>query len=558
MIQALLLTAFSISAPAFEHESTEQLITKGRALLAEGRPAEAQAVFETAEAQDGATLRTRMWTLRSWLPQGRVNDALDQIDKLDRAGTKGPEMEYLYGMAFAFKAKGYVEERVNGGVIDMAFTDAVTFLEKAVKADPVRFADAFAPLAESAWYARNLPLARTAADKACEVAPTDPEAFLLLGRVAIAQFVAASGVEAEKVAAEKHWDAACAANLRAATLLATRATPTTKARSAVPHVELARAFGWKKKGDEAAREYGLALGFDPSAVDFMEVKGALEGAQFLAALEAGARNYVRNWGVDDPGDATIQWWLGYAQLDQKQYEAAEATFTATVKKRPDYLNSWFYIAQARYQQRKYAEAIEALRTNFTTDPVDLVRSIDANRAYNVPILDYLIGWCASKQRNVDAAFLSEIEVALAPEHAPYWNNLGLFYRDAGDQLVRSKKDEDKARAKELWEKALVAYERAVTLSPEDPNYLNDLAVVLDYNLNRDLERAKGLYEKALARATAELARQDLAPEDREIRKIAARDSKNNLEKLVLRLEEEKKRKEQGEKRPEPPPEKKQQ
>ncbi|MDZ4772728.1 MAG: tetratricopeptide repeat protein [Planctomycetota bacterium] len=539
MFTKLLLLVLPLFAVHAHAETVDELVAKGRALLAEGKAADAQIAFETAEKQDGATLKTRMWTLRSWLPQGRVNDALDAIDKLDHAGAKGPDMEYLYGMAFAFKAKGYIQERAPGGVVDMAFIDAVNYLEKATKADPVRFADAFGPLAESAWYARNLPLARSAADKACALAPNDPETHLMLGQVAMAQFVAANQIEAEKPAAEKHWEAACSANLRAANLLSTIATPAAKARSAAPHLELARAFGWKQKPEEAAREYALALGFDPLVVDFNEIKGALDGAQFVTTLQAGAANFTQNWGPDDPGDGSILWWLGFAQFEQKQYAPAEEAFQAALKERPDFYNSWFYTALARFHQQKFAEAIEALAKNFTDNPVDLVRSIDSNRGYNIPILDALIGWSANKQRNLDAALLSEIQTAVVPEHAPYWNNVGLFNRDAGDALAKSKKEEDRARAKELWEKALVAYEKALSLSPDDPNYLNDLAVVLDYNLKRDLPRAKALYEKALLRATEQLARKDLTADMRGFLEIAARDSRNNVERLTRILEKEK-------------------
>src|SRR4029453_19123516 len=121
----------------------------------------------------------------------------------------------------------------------------------------------------------------------------------------------------------------------------------------------------------------------------------------------------------------------------------------------------------------------------------------------------------------------------------YWNNLGLFYRDAGDAINRRAKAEDKAKAKELWEKALVAYERALALAPDDPNYMNDLAVVLDYNLDRELERAKALYEKARVRAEEELKRKDLTQELRGVRETALKDSTDNLEKLTRRMEREK-------------------
>jgi tetratricopeptide (TPR) repeat protein len=545
------LHAVPVHAAAEDTRSVDQLIAQGRALLAEGKAVEAEAVFQTAEKADGSTIKTRMWTLRSWLPQGRVNDTLDAIDKLDRAGAKGPDMDYLYGMAWAFKAKGYIAERAPGSIIDMSFTDAVTNLEKATKADPARFYDAFAMLAESAWYARNLPLARTAADKACEVQPKDPESHLILGQVAMAQFVAANADPAQKPVADKHWDTAFAANTRAVTLLAALGTPAAKARSAAAHVELARAYGWKQKPEDAAREYGLALGFDPGAVDFNEVRGALDGAQFVSALQAGVQNFTATWGAEDKGDALLSWWLGYAQFLQKQYADAEKTFLATLAKRPDFYNSWYYLALARYHQQKYPESIEAFMQNFKADPADLVRSIEQDKENTMFIIGYLGGVCFNKGKHEDGAVLAEIQVAVEPANGQYWNNVGLFYRDAGDVLVKSKKEEERARAPGLWEKALVAYEKSVSLAPDDPNYLNDLAVVLDYNLKRDLPRAKALYEKAIACANAELAKKDLTPDVRELRQMAARDAKNNLDRLVRRMEREAKEKEkEKEKEPE--------
>jgi tetratricopeptide (TPR) repeat protein len=141
--------------------------------------------------------------------------------------------------------------------------------------------------------------------------------------------------------------------------------------------------------------------------------------------------------------------------------------------------------------------------------------------------------------------VAELEVAVDPQNARFWNNLGLFSRDAGDALKKSKKPEDKTRMHELWEKALAAYERAVALSPDDPNYLNDLAVVLHYNLHRDLERAKSLYQKAHEKAAAELKRKDLPEGVRADRETALKDSQDNLDLLEKELE---KAKQEGEKK----------
>src|SRR5262249_33209265 len=93
--------AWQAGAPAAELDA---LIEKGRALLDEKRPALAEKVFDEAAAKDGGSPHTRMWVLRAWMDQGRSDDTLDAIDALRAGGAKGPDMDYLYGMAFARRA----------------------------------------------------------------------------------------------------------------------------------------------------------------------------------------------------------------------------------------------------------------------------------------------------------------------------------------------------------------------------------------------------------------------------------------------------------------------
>jgi tetratricopeptide (TPR) repeat protein len=81
------------------------------------------------------------------------------------------------------------------------------------------------------------------------------------------------------------------------------------------------------------------------------------------------------------------------------------------------------------------------------------------------------------------------------------------------------------------EKAYELYSKALALEPENPAYLNDTAVMLHYYLDRELERAKEMYKQANARAKVLLERKDLKPDERELYKIAERDSRNNLAKL---------------------------
>lgn len=514
-------------------ESVDALIAKGRALLDDGKASEAQAVFESAEKKDGATLKTRMWVLRAWMAQGRINDSLDEIDKLDHAGNKGPAMDYLYGMAFALKAHGYIQDGVKDTSIVMHFTDAVTYLQTATAADPVQFHDAFGPLAEAAYYTQKLDIGRTAAEKAVANRPTDADAVLLLGQIANAQFLVDKDDAAQKARADAEWEAARAAFAKAAELFAARTDATSKSREATARLELARNYGWKQKLDDASREYALAIALDPARVDFREVVNTLSASgPFLACLESAEKAFVKARGNETNLDAAILWWLGWARFQEKQYAPAEEAFAAAVRKWPAFVNSWFYIGHARYQQQKFDEAVAAFKKNWELDPNDIGASIAGNRDFNLSILEFLAGKSFTTGKLADAIAIEEILVLAAPEKDDYWNNLGLFARDAGDQLAQSKKPEDKEKAKALYERSYQAYSKALEIAPEDANYLNDTAVVLHYNLHRDLDKAKALYEKAYANATADLARKDLSPDLRDKRETAQRDSKNNLEKLA--------------------------
>ena len=68
-----------------------------------------------------------------------------------------------------------------------------------------------------------------------------------------------------------------------------------------------------------------------------------------------------------------------------------------------------------------------------------------------------------------------------------------------------------AQLGELWERILAAYERALELEPQNPNYLNDTAVVLHYYLIRDLDRARALYEETERCAERRLGEANVPP-----------------------------------------------
>jgi len=531
-----LLCLFLGFAPLRAQETPDALVQQGRALLARNKADQALPLFVRADELGKHALSTHVWVLRCQMQMGKINDTLDAIDKLAKT-EKGPDLDYLYGMGFWFIAKDRIAQNAGGSIIGMNFADAVVYLKKATAADGKRYSDAWLPLAESAWYGQDLPGARAAAEQACKAEPQDAPALMMLGQVAFSQYVGVRADEAQKAQADAHLAAAKTAFEKADTLLAPSSEKADRVQRALAQKQLGDIASWTKDKAAAGAAYGRALGIDPDVVKLEQLYSQLAGTfekespeLFLSMMETAEQTFVATWGAENAGDATLLWWLGWARLDQKQYETAEAAFAGAVKKWPGYANAWFFIGVSRYSRQDYNGAIESIARHLKENRDDLVATVQQNPERYLAILDFLVGKCA-EDRQVLAAQFSEVQGLAAGKTSRYWNNAGLFWRDAGDGLMRDKQAPDKKLATQYYESALKNYETALALEPEHPNYLNDTAVMLHYCLDRDLDRAKALYQKAQERATALLEKKDLSPADRELYSIALRDSKNNLVKL---------------------------
>lgn len=528
-------------AAVVAQESLESLVERGRALLEAGQPAEALPLFEQAAKRDEERFRTRVWVLRAQISLGQVEDALAGVDQAQAAGEKGPDVDYLLGFGLVELAKQAVAGGNPGGFVGQQFADAVMFLERATTADARRYRDAFLPLAEAAWYAPDLEKARKAVERAVEIAPASVDAQALRGKIAMSQFVAAQGDPQTRTASEAYWSVAVESFQRALAALAGKDDPAARAKRGEVAKELGNAYLWKQAKDDARRAYVTAIAAAPASIDYPAAYQALGADELALALEEAQRVFVAP--PDDPSaEATLRWWLGWVRYDRKQYPGAEEAFRAALARNPQFVNSWFYVYKACYSQQKYPEAIAALRSFFEADADGLTAAVASAKELTLAEIEYLVGWCADPEKhegralNLDAALLCEICTRVSPQEGRHWNNLGLFLRDHGDALKRTKPDAAGEDPLPFWERALAAYETALSIAPENPNYLNDTAVILHYNLERDLERALALYEKAYVNAQKELERKDLSPDDRAAIQIALRDSKNNLELLKKQLE----------------------
>lgn len=554
ILTTLLVPALLSAAPALprppsievlqEGRHTNDLIARGRELLDAGKLDGALELFEQADAESKGALTTRMWVLRVWFAQGRINDAFNQTDALKNENSEGPDLDYLYGMGSFLKAKKYIAENVPTNTTGFALQDAQTFLTNALAADPDKYYDAWMPLAEAAWLNQDPASAAKAAAQAVKRDP-GPEPLYLQGRILFSHYQVLS-------ANEKTADQAGAALTNSITafrsaIAAVKPKPEEAGRLGDMYKNLGLALQYAEDGPGAEEAYAETLSWNPNTFDFGTYWGSLGPEAFTRVLSDGAARFTKRWGRKTSSDATLVWWLGYAQFSAGSHEEAEAHFTSAVEKWPAYMNSYFYIGMTRYHRADYEGATEAWREHWTRNPGDLVGMVNSNPDLHRSVIVYTQAKCAEQGQpplgmkpalNLEAAFLGEVLCAVDASNSKYWNDLGLFSRDGGAYLRARDKKGDASEAQRLFERALVAYGRAQELAPDSPHLYNDQAVVLHYYLERDYETAMELYEKSNAMAVAQLESGDLDEGKQGLVEIAKRDSADNIRKLKRKLERE--------------------
>lgn len=531
-------------APKLSPAELETRIARGRELLDAGQASEAEQVFSAALEADGDSLRTRMWVLRAWMEEGRSNDTLDALDELERAGQKGLDMTYLYGMAFARRAQDYVAEGVTDSSVQMNFLDATTFLKQAVEADAARYRDAFLPLANSAWFVQDLATARWAADRAVEVYASSPASWGERGRIAMAQFLAAQGEAPEGAEAAALWSDTAASFQRAVALYGTPSSEAEQGALAAAATQLGHTMMWKQKGPEATEAYATAIAFDPQSFNYNQCFQLLANATktpederpcgFRATLELAHERLAARAPAGDPRAVVPSWWLGWARFNDANWSGAEEGFLGAAES----ANSWFYIGLARHYLQDSAGGVAAMHKGWELDPVSMV-SEAASAGGALRAFEGLIAWCAKEEpaKNLDAAFLSELLAEAFPANPRYWNNVGLFLRDEGETLEydahkAKTTPPDAALLSDLYNRSYKAYQRALELDPSDPQLQNDAALMLHYHFVSDDAEVERLYRHALELVETKLAAADLTAEDRARFEQTKKDIGTNLKHLL--------------------------
>ena len=500
----------------------------------EGRADEGHALLVRAHVLAGESKETRVWVLRAWIEQGRLNDAMDGLQALLEEAPAEPtlsDIHYALGMAFHARAEAHLRDGVPTRTVRSSFEPAIGHLELATEQQPGRYREAHAALARALWFLERGPQALRAAERALELAPEDASTHYLLSQVLFSLYLTADRDGAKERAADLY-EEALAGYRSTLELLAGEENADGLRLRARTRLALAHLLLWRSQRGEACELIAAAIADDPQVADYAalvqltsEEQERLLGRELEEALRAGSRAF-RERSPGSSADAELDWWIGYLTHERGRRGTpdlallgeAESFLLDAVAKRPDFHNAWYYAGNAAYLQGEYARMVSAFESCWRVEPASLVAELSRDAEHSLRVLDWVVGWCARSGRAQDAALLCEVRVAVDSGRWEYWNDLGLFSRDAGRELLAAlEAAEDpgrgsstteeavRARATALWERALQAYSRARELAPGLPHLLNDRAVVLHYDLGRDLEEARRLYETARDEARALLA-----------------------------------------------------
>jgi len=526
------------SATVLVVDQVDDLIRRGRTELEAGKAEAALLLFEEAAAKDSG-LRTRVWILRARMNAGFLNDILGEIDSLAEAG-EGVETNYLYGMAFAIKAQQAISSGITDGTVGMQMMDAQTYLGLALEEAGDRFSDGYPVMATIAWMNQDLDAAIAASDKAIGFYPKGAAVLVQRGKIQLSRFVANQADE-EKAEAVAAMGADAVASFDKA--LAVMGTKKDDGRANE------RADAWKQLGDmqawlgdqaASAQAYAHSMSWDPTIHDYGSLWGRL-GERFIPTLTSAKDEFAQRWGKRTSSDATLLWYLGYARLmqnDADNYELGEQELIASVEKFPTYLNAYYYVCQLRAKRFDYMGAADIMVEFWERDRANVVATLSNDLPTAREYLDYIVGQCVNEGRLLTAATLSEMlgHSDLKEGHLDF-SYKGLFLRDHADLLLRGGEHEwGDEELMAFYEESLGAYGKALELDPENPNYQNDLAVVLHYNLRREYDRALELYDAAQENAKR-LMEDETVPLSRKEQfiSIALRDSGNNARMLRRQL-----------------------
>lgn len=488
----------------------EAALAAAAKLAASGKHEEARAAYAALVEIDANDVRALLGLAASESALGLYDDAVGHFSRA-YSTQKSAAIELdlaraLHGQAMTKLAEG------DGQVADMALIDARRFYEQA--GDALKSADAW-------WGAGQVAIARyDDADavhcfgRALNIDPKHVPSLIGLGGVRFRLYVQAA--PADPIAAREE---------KKQSEDAYRAILAIDPKNAIGM----NGLGWlaKQTGEteDAISWFHKSLAADPSQNDsFVNLCQLLsetrESKERLVKLLDTVVDGARKGATTEAGKLTLAtafYYRGKARMLARDYDKAKADFGEATRLEPQFkTDCGLQIAKGKIADGDHDAAAKMLTELAQADRDLLIRCIQSDpKAADVAVAISSIADAKYKANDMDGAReMFRLAAEGLGNHAGFWNNYALLARDTNH-----------------FEEAYVAYETALALDPANPALLNDTAVVLHYNLRRDFDRARSLYERAIEEGNRVLDDPNTDSFAQESATIALRDATNNLRLL---------------------------
>ena len=237
--------------------------------------------------------------------------------------------------------------------------------------------------------------------------------------------------------------------------------------------------------------------------------------------------------ADLGSDATREWYRGtaYFAADPMPWDSVRDAFKKVLELNPQFLNAYYYLSQGAMREATRLQSNGDTRRadkgfyiaakylglyidNFGPSYLASAQSAADAGEGMVASAKWLAGHAVMNSDYQAAISLMTFATQAAPNDVEAWNNLGFFHREAGHAI-----------------QAEAGYAKAAELSPNDPQVLNDWAVIYHYYLQTEDAKALGLYEQSIDLANKLLTEGGLEAKEEARVRVALRDATNNQAKL---------------------------
>lgn len=511
MIRTLaLLLAFSPALqdrpPGVSAQDEPEPLPNPRALAAAGKDDAAVAAWQAWIAREPKNPDHPLALVRFLRDNERLNDALDACGEAIRRIPKHYDLLYLMARLCQRKGEVLAATRGGAGTAAMYFEDVIHFAGLAKELAPNR-REPRALLGMSQFGLGHHAAARREADELIRRFPDHPGGHILLGELLFAEY--------RKAKEQGGMPVKQRADLVARARKAFRLAIERDDKRVLPHRRLGDIGAWEGELDHALNRYAEALARDPARGAPIDWINENTTADRRAVMWDRAIRRFRELGTEPAtAAADLHWHAGLVDAARTEWQEARDHMQRCFEIRPDYLNALFWYGLASFKLGREDDAVTAFATFALKSPANLAKAITSSGEHvqaNVEIVSHIAD-LSFKRGNMAASRELNHAIALAEDKPVRWNNYAFLCRETRQ-----------------YEASYAAYRRALEGAPEDPQLLNDCAVILQYHLLRDLDEAKRMYEEAIRLAKEHLRNTKLSRENKARFRQAIQDARGNLQ-----------------------------